>query len=49
MTPATAMMREVSTKKGSIKWYSIGRGYGFIASDDGDDVFLHHTSIVYAF
>ena len=30
---------------GTIKWFSEKKGYGFIESDEGDDVFVHHTGI----
>lgn len=31
--------------KGNVKWYNARKGYGFIASEDGDDVFVHRTAI----
>ena len=31
--------------KGTVKWFSDRKGYGFIALEDGEDVFVHHTSI----
>ena len=30
---------------GKVKWFSDSKGYGFITSDDGDDVFVHHADI----
>jgi len=31
--------------KGTVKWFSDQKGYGFIASDSGKDVFVHHNAI----
>lgn len=31
--------------KGTVKWYNIRRGYGFITSENGLDVFVHKSSI----
>ncbi len=30
---------------GTVKWFNDTKGFGFIRSDDGQDVFVHHTSI----
>ena len=30
---------------GTVKWYNSRKGYGFISSDDGKDIFLHRTSV----
>jgi cold shock protein len=31
--------------KGTVKWFSNQKGYGFISNEEGKDVFVHHTSI----
>ena len=30
---------------GTIKWFNGEKGYGFIATEDGTDVFLHYSAI----
>ena len=31
---------------GKVKWFDNKKGFGFIAQNTGQDVFVHHTSIV---
>ena len=31
--------------KGKVKWYNDSKGYGFIETEDGDDIFVHRSGL----
>jgi CspA family cold shock protein len=39
-------MGENGRETGVVKWFNDKKGYGFLSRDSGEDVFVHHSSIV---
>jgi CspA family cold shock protein len=34
-----------TVEQGTVKWFNDAKGYGFIARQNGEDVFVHFSSI----
>ena len=32
--------------RGTVKWFNNQKGYGFISTDEGKDVFVHYTGLL---
>ncbi|SEO61449.1 cold shock protein (beta-ribbon, CspA family) [Luteibacter sp. UNC138MFCol5.1] len=43
--PKKAPKHADGTQTGKVKWFNDQKGYGFITSDDGVDLFVHHSDI----
>jgi CspA family cold shock protein len=45
-TERTIIYKEgAAMANGTVKWFNVRKGYGFIEQEDGPDVFVHHTGI----
>jgi CspA family cold shock protein len=46
LRPVLGRRKEVITlAEGVVKWFNANKGYGFIKREDGQDLFVHYSSI----
>ena len=39
------IIKQFSMEKGKVKWYNEVKGFGFIETETGNDVFVHRTGL----
>lgn len=42
----TASTGSANQMQGTVKWFNYKKGFGFIEQENGEDVFVHHRSII---
>lgn len=46
-TRTSTQSNSSNTVSGTVKWFNKTKGFGFITQDNGDDVFVHQTSLAF--
>lgn len=44
-SPLVANFEEDDREEGSVKWFNVSKGFGFVTRESGEDVFVHFRSI----
>jgi CspA family cold shock protein len=43
--PRKTVVGDATREHGTVKWFNVTKGFGFIVKDDGEEIFVHFRSI----
>ncbi|MEO1078023.1 MAG: cold shock domain-containing protein [Pseudomonadota bacterium] len=44
-SPRPSARSDAALEHGTVKWFNVSKGYGFIVRENGDEIFVHHRSV----